>query len=85
MQVLSSPAIFGHMGMSAFSHIDKMRGEKLSTNAKEQTMRFIKSHTALHEVLEEGKDRDETLKNSLKHLINYSKPTKKLQKRKMFW
>lgn len=56
------PAIFGHIGMSAFSHIDKMRGQKLSTNAKEQTMRFIKSHTALHEVLEEGKDREETLK-----------------------
>ncbi|MBD5401784.1 hypothetical protein HDR58_03140 [bacterium] len=56
------PAIFGHMGMSAFSHIDKLRGEKLSTNAKEQTMRFIKSHTALHEVLEEGRDREETLK-----------------------
>ena len=37
------PAIFGHIGMSAFSQIDKYRGEKLSTNAKEQTLRFIKS------------------------------------------
>ena len=55
------PAIFGHMGMSLFSAIDKHRGEKLSTNAKEQTLRFIKSHSALHNVLDAGKDKNEVL------------------------
>ncbi len=76
------PAIFGHMGMSAFSHIDKMRGEKLSTNAKEQTMRFIKSHTALHEVLEEGKDRDETLKKFTETFDKLFKAHQKSYKKK---
>jgi len=55
------PAIFGHIGMSAFSQADKYKGEKLSTNAKEQTLRFIKSHSAIHDVLAEGKDKEKTI------------------------
>nr|QGT49721.1 hypothetical protein Melaina855_1080 [uncultured Candidatus Melainabacteria bacterium] len=55
------PAIFGHIGMSAFSQIDKFRGEKLSTNAKEQTLRFIKAHATIDNVAEGGVHRDELI------------------------
>lgn len=57
------PAIFGHIGMSAFSQIDKYRGEKLSTNAKEQTLRFIKAHATIDNVAEGGVHRDELITN----------------------
>lgn len=55
------PAIFGHIGMSAFSQIDKYRGEKLSTNAKEQTLRFIKAHASMDNVAEGGAHRDKLI------------------------
>lgn len=55
------PAIFGHIGMSAFSQMDKFRGEKLSTNAKEQTLRFIKAHATIDNVAEGGVHRDELI------------------------
>lgn len=64
------PAIFGHIGMSAFSQIDKYRGEKLSTNAKEQTLRFIKAHATMDNVAEAGVHRDELIADFEK---NYDK------------
>lgn len=48
------PTVFGHIGQSAFSQIDKYKGEKISTNAKEQTLRFIKNHVADHDVVKNG-------------------------------
>lgn len=55
------PAIFGHIGMSIFSQIDKYRGEKLTTNAKEQTLRFIKAHASIDNVAEGGTHRDKLI------------------------
>lgn len=78
------PAIFGHMGMSLFSAIDKRRGEKLSTNAKEQTLRFIKSHSALHDVLEAGKDKNEVLDKFTENFDKFYKLKKKDYSRNNF-
>lgn len=65
------PAIFGHIGMSAFSQIDKYRGEKLSTNAKEQTLRFIKAHATMDNVAEGGVHRDELIADFEKSYNKY--------------
>lgn len=78
------PAIFGHMGMSLFSTIDKHRGEKLSTNAKEQTLRFIKGHSALHEVLDVGKDKDKVLDEFTENFAKFYKFKKNDYSRKNF-
>lgn len=48
------PTVFGHIGQSAFSHIDKFKGEKISTNAKEQTLKFIKHHAQDHDIVKDG-------------------------------
>ncbi len=48
------PTVFGHIGQSAFSQIDKYKGEKISTNAKEQTLRFIKHHAQDHDIVKDG-------------------------------
>jgi hypothetical protein len=55
------PAVFGHIGMSAFSQFDKFKGSKVSTNAKEQTLRYIKAHASINDALAEGKDKEEAL------------------------
>lgn len=79
------PAVFGHIGMSAFSRLDKFKGEKLSTNAKEQTLRFIKGHAALHDVLEGGRDKNETIEDFTKNFDKYYKAKKKsFQKQNIF-
>jgi hypothetical protein len=55
------PAVFGHIGMSAFSQMDKYKGEKVSTNAKEQTLRYIKAHASINDALADGKNKEEAL------------------------
>lgn len=55
------PTVFGHAGQSAFSQIDKYRGEKISTNAKEQTYRFIINHASEHEIFKKDADRKQIL------------------------
>ena len=65
------PAIFGHIGMSAFSQLDKYKGQKLSTNAKEQTLRFIKGHSSLNDALAQGKDKQEVLEEFTKNFDKY--------------
>lgn len=55
------PTVFGHAGQSAFSQIDKYKGEKLSTNAKEQTFRFIKNHAAEHDLFKSSKSKEEII------------------------
>lgn len=57
------PTVFGHLGQSAFSLADKFHGEKLSTNAKEQTFRFINNHIAEHKIFDNTLDRKEILAN----------------------
>lgn len=81
---IAFPAIFGHIGMSAFSYGDKFRGEKLSTNAKEQSLRFIKNHSALHEVLDEGKDKNEVIEQFTDNFNKFYKVKKKSFKRQNF-
>lgn len=76
------PAIFGHIGMTLFSMADKYKGEKLSTNAKEQTLRFIKGHSALHEVLDVGKDKEEMLTKFNENFAKFYKVKKKDYNRK---
>lgn len=78
------PAIFGHIGMSAFSQLDKYKGQKLSTNAKEQTLRFIKGHSALNDVLAQGKDKEETIEEFTKNFDKYYTAKKKSYKRRNF-
>jgi hypothetical protein len=76
------PAVFGHVGMSAFSQMDKYKGQKVSTNAKEQTLRFIKGHSALNGVLEEGKNKEEQLVEFTNTFDRYYKAKKKSYKSK---
>ena len=56
------PAVFGHIGQSGFSFIDKFRGEKLSTNAKEQTLRFLKNYSSEHDIFN-ANNRDTVIKD----------------------
>lgn len=55
------PTVFGHAGQSAFSQIDKYKGEKLSTNAKEQTFRFIKNHAAEHDLFKSSMSKEDII------------------------
>lgn len=57
------PTVFGHAGQSVFSQIDKYRGERLSTNAKEQTYRFINNHVSEHEIFQKDRDINKVLQN----------------------
>lgn len=57
------PTMFGHIGQSAFSQVDKYRGEKISTNAKEQTLRFIKNHASEHNIFMPGQNQDKIVEN----------------------
>lgn len=57
------PTVFGHAGQSVFSQIDKYRGERLSTNAKEQTYRFINNHVSEHEIFQKDRDINNVLQN----------------------
>lgn len=78
------PAIFGHIGMSVFSHIDKYRGQKLSTNAKEQSLRFIKNHSALNDVLAQGKNKEATITEFTENFDKYYSVKKKNYSRTNF-
>lgn len=57
------PTVFGHAGQSVFSQIDKYRGERLSTNAKEQTYRFINNHVSEHKIFQKDRDINKVLQN----------------------
>lgn len=65
------PTIVGHVGQSAFSTVDKLRGAKLSTNAKEQTLRFIKRHTERNEVFNPQSGEETILENFEKRFNVY--------------
>jgi sensor histidine kinase YesM len=70
------PAVFGHVGMSAFSQMDKYKGAKVSTNAKEQTLRFIKAHASINDALAEGKDKTEALNEFVQDFDKYYRAKK---------
>ncbi len=56
------PTVFGHMGQSGFSQLEKYKGEKISTNAKEQTYRFIIGHASEHDIFGQH-NKDKVIKN----------------------
>lgn len=60
------PATFGHIGQSAFSQLDKYKGEKISTNAKEQTLRFIKHHASEHDIFNNAHNKEDIIENFAK-------------------
>lgn len=70
------PTVFGHAGQSVFSQLDKYRGEKISTNAKEQTYRFIKNHAAEHEIFKNS-DNDVVFDKFSKNFDIYFEKQKK--------
>lgn len=71
MASIALPAVSGHIGQTAFSYVEKMRGEKLSTNAKEQTLRFICSHSVSNDVFAQNQNQDELIKDFEKHFDNF--------------
>ncbi len=70
------PTLVGHIGQSAFSSADKFRGAKLSTNAKEQTLRFIKRHTERNDIFNNQFDEKSILENFEKRFDVYYKGKK---------
>ena len=79
------PTMFGHIGQSAFSQLDKYKGEKISTNAKEQTLRFIKGHSSEHDIFNQARNRDDIVKDfSNSFDIFYSGKTRSYEKKNMF-
>lgn len=76
------PATFGHIGQSAFSQIDKYRGEKISTNAKEQTLRFIKHHAAEHDIFNTARNKEDIVDNFIRNFEIFSKDKKEAYKNK---
>ena len=76
------PATFGHIGQSAFSQIDKYRGEKISTNAKEQTLRFIKHHAAEHDIFNAARNKEDIVDNFVRNFEIFSKDKKEAYKNK---
>ncbi len=68
--------------MSAFSQLDKYKGDKLSTNAKEQTLRFVKAHTTFDNVTEGGANREELIKDFEKSYNKYFGAKSRHYKRK---
>lgn len=76
------PATFGHIGQSAFSQIDKYRGEKISTNAKEQTLRFIKHHAAEHDIFNTARNKEDIVDNFVRNFEIFSKDKKEVYKNK---
>ena len=76
------PATFGHIGQSAFSQIDKYRGEKISTNAKEQTLRFIKHHAAEHDIFNTARNKEDIVDNFVRNFEIFSKDKREAYKNK---
>ena len=82
MASISLPTVSGHIGQSAFSYASKVRSEKLSTNAKEQTLRFICSHAVFNDVFAQGQDKKELLKDFKENFDNFYAHKKKHYNRK---
>ena len=76
------PMVFGHMGASAFSQMEKYKGLKLSTNAKEQTLRYIKNYAASERIFEPYQNNENILKDFNKSFDNFYNNSSKTYKNK---
>ena len=76
------PMLFGHIGASAFSQVDKYHGLKLSTNAKEQTLRYIKRYAASEKIFDPNQDKDAILKDFSTSFDNFYQNSSKTYKNK---
>lgn len=76
------PMMFGHIGASAFSQLDKYHGLKLSTNAKEQTLRYIKRYAASEKIFEPNQDKEAILKDFSSSFDNFYENSSKTYKNK---
>lgn len=65
------PTAFGHLGQSVFSRLEAFKGDKITTNAKEQTLRFINTHAAEHNVFEHLDNQEELMNQFEKGFNNF--------------
>lgn len=82
MASIALPTVSGHIGQTAFSYASKVRGEKLSTNAKEQTLRFICNHTASNDIFNPLNSRKELIENFEESFTNFYSHKKRHYNRK---
>lgn len=78
------PTVAGHIGQSFFSAIDRLSPKRLSTNAKEQTLRFIKSHADEHEIFNFTDSKDAIKNFETKFQIFYNDKKAKYKKNNIF-
>ena len=71
MASIALPTVSGHIGQTAFSYISKVQGEKLSTNSKEQTLRFICSHSVSNDVFDPNKNHEELIQDFTDSFDNF--------------
>ena len=76
MASIALPTVSGHIGQTVFSHLGRLKNDKISTNAKEQTLRFICSHSMSNNVFSSDKEKDEILKNFENSFNNFHKHKK---------
>lgn len=79
------PMVFGHIGASAFSQMEKYKGLKLSTNAKEQTLRYIKHYAASERIFDADQNKETVLKDFETSFNNfYNNSSKSYKNRNIF-
>lgn len=79
------PTVFGHIGQSTFAELEKFGKNKLSTNAKEQTLRYIQAHAAGHEIFVDGLEKDNAKEMFEKRFnVFYNKKQKYYKKTNIF-
>ena len=76
------PTVAGHIGQTAFSYANKIGKQGVSTNAKEQTLRFICNHSASNDIFASGSNREDLLKDFQESFDNFYIHKKKHFKRK---
>lgn len=79
------PTVFGHIGQSAFSQLGKSKGEKISTNAKEQTLRFINNQASEHDIFKSVQDKEKLVEDFSKNFdVFYGNKKEYYSKRNIF-
>ncbi len=82
MASIALPTVSGHIGQTAFSYASKFSGERLSTNAKEQTLRFICNHAASNDIFNPLHKRQELFEDFEESFSNFYSHKKRHFKRK---
>lgn len=82
MASIALPTVSGHIGQTAFSYASKLHGEKISTNAKEQTLRFICNHAASNDIFNPSNNPQELIENFEESFTNFYSHKKRHYKRK---